>query len=323
MKNSKGETDFISLFFLLSLVVLTIVLIVASVPGSFNFFKKFFTSVISSIVVVAVGSFMIIFGIIIAGHSLSAGKTITYLGVATLLIGFLILEMAYVYEMKSALTIYTIQKCSGSGSTSIFGGANLHEMFTCIITGYTYKGNYGTWAFFSFWLFGVLIPIILFVSLFQDFVISSNVIRQKKSQKIVGLSLGLIAYRGFFVTNLLEILSIGSLGIALLALNLVFLGGLLAYIHRVFEKWTPIEYAMGIARGSVNAKRMLKEYAEEAILAADNGNQRGLIDILDMMEALASHNLAWKNYILKARQETIKGNLTTAKNELENLKNTL
>jgi hypothetical protein len=110
----------------------------------------------------------------------------------------------------------------------------------------------------------------------------------------------LIAYRGFAVTNMLEILSLGTIGIALLALNLIFLGGLLAYIHRVFEKWKPIENAMGIVRAGANARKLLREYTRAAIRAAREGDQDHLLDLLDTMEHMATRP-DWRRLISEAK----------------------
>ncbi|MCX8179675.1 MAG: hypothetical protein N3E38_03025, partial [Candidatus Aenigmarchaeota archaeon] len=210
--SKKGQTDYISLFFLLTLLIATIAVIFLTVPGLVEFFTEFFTSILTSIIVIAIGSFLILFGVILAGRHFSTGRTIAYIGVAVLLIGFFIIEMAYVTKSKESLRISMTQRCAGSGR--VFEEANAADFVTCIITGYRYGGDYGSWAFLGFWVFGVVIPILLFISLFQDFVISSGVIRRPKAQKIVGACLGLIAYRGFAVTNLLEILSLGTLGIA-------------------------------------------------------------------------------------------------------------
>ncbi len=305
MRFSKGQTDYISLFFLLAILLSTIIVILITVPGLKEFVQEFFSSILAAIIVMAAGSFLIIFGVIIAGHSLSAGKTITYIGVAVLIIGFFIIEMAYVTKTKESLAIPMTERCSGRiGGRGLFGGVNAAEFVTCIITGYKYKGEYGAWAFLGFWVFGVVVPLLLFMSLFYDFVDASGIVRQPKSKKIVGYSLGLIAYRGFAVANLLEILSLGTLGIALLALNLIFLGGLLAYIHRVFEKWKPIEYAMGMVRASATARRLLREYTRAAIRAAKEGDQDRLLDLLDTMEHVA-HRPDWKRDIANAKNAAV------------------
>jgi len=321
MFSRKGETDYISLFFLLSLFIATLIVIFLTVPGLGEFFKEFFSSIFSSIIVIALGSFLIIFGIIIAGHSLGAGKTITYIGVAVLIIGFFIIEIAYVTKSKESLAVPMTERCRGTAvGKGLFGGVNAAEFVTCIITGYKYKGDYGAWAFLGFWIFGVVIPILLFISLFYDFVDASGVVRQNKSKKIVGYSLGLIAYRGFVVTNLLEILSIGTVGIALLVLNLIFLGGLLAYIHRVFERWRPLEHAMGIVRAGANARRILREYVTAAIRAAKEGDQQNLLDLLDTMGHLANR-LDWKSYIDNAKNAALDPNkFQDVLNNLERLR---
>ncbi len=319
--SKKGQTDYISLFFLLSIFIATIFVIFFTVPEISNFFIEFSSSIFTSLIVIALGSFLILFGVIIAGQNLRLGKTLAYIGVGVLIIGFFIVEMAYVAKSKESLKVPLTERCSSSSGT-IFRGVNAADFVTCIITGYKYGGNYGSWAFLGFWIFGVIIPLLLFMSLFYDFVDASGVVKLPKSKKIVGYSLGLIAYRGFAVTNLLEILSLGTLGIALLALNLIFLGGLLAYIHRVFERWKPIEHALGIVRASANARNMLINYTKTAIKAVKEGDEQHLLDILDNMEHLAVR-MDWKSLISSAKNDVAAGKYQDALTKLQNLKNSL
>ncbi|MBU5689899.1 MAG: hypothetical protein QXM68_01730 [Candidatus Aenigmatarchaeota archaeon] len=290
---SKGA-DWISIFFLLTIVFATLVVTAVAIPGFIDFVLEYITNVITSIMLIAIGSFLILFGIIIAGSHLRTGKTLSYIGLGVIIVGFLIIQMSYVMKSRAALATPMTVKCSTGGAN------NIAEGIMCVITGYKYKGNYGGFAFLSYWVFGVVVPLLLLMSLFYDFVSSSGVIKRPQSQKIVGYCLGLIAYRGFVVTNLLEILSIGTLGIALVALDLIFLGGLLAYINRVFEKWRPIEHAMGIARGSMQAKFLMKNYARDVKIMIKNGDFDHALDILDTMEHYAQ-NLQWKNLIIEAK----------------------
>lgn len=321
---SKKGQDSISIFFLLAILISTIIVIFVTIPGFFDFVIKSLSDVLFSIIFIAVGSFLILFGIIFAGKSLRTGKSLAYFGVGILIIGLFIIEIAYVVKAKEALTTPMAVRCSGSGN-NIFQSGNAAEFVMCVVTGYKYKGSYGGWAFMGYWIFGVIVPILLLMSLFYDFVDSSGVIRQPRSKKIVGYSLGLIAYRGFVVTNLLEILSIGTTGIAVLAIDLIFLGGLLAYIHRVFEKWRPIEHAMGVVRASANARMMLRNYIKEAIRLIKEGNDSAALDILENMEHLANR-LDWKNYITQAKNsiaQGTQGGYTEALNKLNELKNSI
>lgn len=318
--HSKKGQDWISVFFLLAILISTLIVIFVTVPGLFDFVIKSLSDVIFSIVFISIGSFLILFGVIFAGKSLKTGKFLAYLGLGILIIGFFIIEMAYVIKSKEALTTPMTVRCSGSGG-SMFGG-NAAEFIMCIVTGYKYKGSYGGWAFFGYWIFGVVVPLLLLMSLFYDFVDASGVVRQPKSKKIVGYSLGLIAYRGFVAANLLEILSIGTMGIAMLALDLIFLGGLLAYIHRVFEKWRPIEHAMGMVRASANARMMLRNYNKEAIRMIREGNDSATLDILENMEHLANRS-DWKTLIAEAKVLITQGKHSEALQKLDALKNSI
>lgn len=320
--SSKGATDYISLFFLLTILLATIIVIFLTVPGLVEFFTEFFTSILTSIVVIAFGSLLILFGVILAGRHLATGRTIAYIGVAILLVGFFIIEMAYVTKSKEALKVPMTERCSGSYSGGIFASGNAAEFVTCIITGYKYKGDYGAWAFLGFWVFGVVVPILLFISLFQDFVISSGVIKQRRSQKIVGICLGLIAYRGFAVTNLLEILSLGTLGIALLALNLIFLGGLLAYLHRVFERWRPIEAAMEIVRSSAASRKTLIGYVDALQRAIREGDEDAALHLLRKIEQLTTRS-DWLGSVRSIRTSILNGDYNNAIQQIQQLRESI
>ncbi|MCX8178305.1 MAG: hypothetical protein N3D75_00545 [Candidatus Aenigmarchaeota archaeon] len=292
---SKGA-DWISVFFLIFIIISILVVAALAIPGFLDSLINNLSNTITSILLIFIGAFLILFGIIIAGSHLRTGKTLSYIGLGVIIIGFLIIQMSYVMKSKEALTTPMTVKCSTGGMN------NIAEGLMCVITGYKYKGNYGGFAFVSYWVFGVVIPLLLLMTLFYDFVRSSGVIQQPKSQKIVGYCLGLIAYRGFVVTNLLEMLSIGTLGIALVALDLIFLGGLLAYIHRVFEKWRPIEHAMGIVRSSAQNKLLMKNYARDVKIMIKNGDFDHALDLLDTMEHYAS-NMQWKSLIAEAKNK--------------------
>jgi len=267
----KGQT-WLTILIIALFAVPSIAVILASSGVTIDQIISFFFNTLISIAVIALGTFLILFGVIFAGHNPRTGRILAYIGVGVFVIGLFILEMAYVVKMKESQTGPTAWqpniKCgSASGDcTGLFCNVdNMYDFITCLVTGYKYKGGYGAWSFVGFWIFGVVTPLLLLIFLFIDFVESSRVIQNLKSQKIIGICLGLIAYRGFIVSNLMEILSLGTTGIAMLAIDLIFAGGILAYVNRVFAQWEPIEEAMGIVRSSLSMRNRLAALAKQTI----------------------------------------------------------
>jgi hypothetical protein len=115
---------------------------------------------------------------------------------------------------------------------------------------------------YGFYLAGFLAPLAILTALVADFVEASGVIQRPTYQKIIGFGLGFLAYRGFIVSRLIYILDIGSTGVAVIALNFIWLGGILGYINRSFKQWKTLESAEALGRFSGQHLRSLSAQAD-------------------------------------------------------------
>lgn len=283
MSNLNKGQDTITTFILIFFALSTLVVIAMAFGFSLTFLIQYLADIIFALIVIAVGTFLVLFGIMFAAKNPRVGRFLAYFGVAVFIIGFFIAEMAYIVKIKDSLATPLAVKCGGSssGGSGLFGNVDdVQQFVSCIITGYKYKGEYSAWAVFGFWVFGVLIPLLLLMFLFYDFVDASGVVKKPMSKKVVGYSLGVLAFRGFIVANLIELLSIGSVGIALLAIDLIFAGGLLAYVNRVFEQWRPIEEALGLIRVDSMIKKRLIEHLRVALRACSERQKDNAINAI-------------------------------------------
>jgi hypothetical protein len=123
------------------------------------------------------------------------------------------------------------------------------------------KDIWGFLGMYGFYIVGILAPLFLLTALFMDIVESSGVVQGQTYRRIIGGALGLLAYRGFIVTRLVYILDIGSTGVAVIALNFIFLGGILSYINRAFQQWRQLESAEALGRFSQDHLRALAAIA--------------------------------------------------------------
>lgn len=297
---------------MIGVIIVTLILALSALGFSLSLsflsgLLPYLTNIIFSVIAVAIGSFLILFGVIFAGANPRTGRVLAYIGLGIFIIGLFIAEMAYVAKVSTVASTPMVVRCAsaptGGGSGLFSRVGSPAEFISCIITGYKYAGMYSGYAFVGFWIFGVVIPVLLLMFLFYDFVDASGVIRTPKSKKVVGYCLGLIAYRGFVVANLLEVLSIGTVGIALLAINFIFAGGILAYINRVFEQWRPIEDAMGTIRSTGRMNKLLHRLAGEAIHACDAKDLATVKGLLDDMYHLAITRPDWLHDVNEAREK--------------------
>ncbi|MEM5877826.1 MAG: hypothetical protein QXF12_03000, partial [Candidatus Aenigmatarchaeota archaeon] len=97
----------------------------------------------------------------------------------------------------------------------------------------------------------------------SDFVESSGVVQNPTYQKIIGFGLGFMAYRGFIVTRLIYILDIGATGVAVIALNFIFLGGVLNYVRRSFAQFQILEAEMEIGEDVEKLKIYLQRTSDQ------------------------------------------------------------
>ncbi|MEM5792220.1 MAG: hypothetical protein QXM68_01735 [Candidatus Aenigmatarchaeota archaeon] len=116
--------------------------------------------------------------------------------------------------------------------------SNLIEILSCITTGYmpSKQSNITETLLiiYGFWIYGFVIPIIVLYNIFKDFIGKSGVIGNSTYAEIITICFTLIAYRGFVITRLVDLLSIGLLGAGLIIINLLIFFLVIKKLPRYF-----------------------------------------------------------------------------------------
>jgi len=248
--NIKGTTGFFGIGILILLIIILIVIF--SALDLINMILGVIASVgIITIIAFICSGMGILFGIIIYPRSPVWGRTITYLSVFGLMIALLFIELSLAGSILVIKGAKNYQECDNLSKTDLL------STITCIVMGFR-QTNPSFSSQINLWIFSFIIPLIILVPLFIGFVDASGLIQNKTSVQLIGLGLGFLAYRGFIVSRLIYVLEYGSVGVAMMAINFIFVGGILAYTHRAFQKWKPIEQAIGVLRDTKVAKRVLR-----------------------------------------------------------------
>ncbi|MCX8178307.1 MAG: hypothetical protein N3D75_00555 [Candidatus Aenigmarchaeota archaeon] len=297
--------------YLIILAVIFLVVIIAAILLSG------FTSTIDNIAFISSSGFIILFssstaifiGMLIAPYNPKIGKIVAYFGVGLVMFALIFME------------VYIIQKTVTNRGTSFayckdlsFSNSDLDEIFSCLLTGHKITGSEKSNALSigGFFVFSFLVPLFILVALMADFVESSGVVQNPTYQKIIGFGLGFLAYRGFIVTNLIYILDVGATGMAVIALNFIFIGGVLSYVRRVFRQWQLVENEIFLGQVSdkfrlmvLNSLEKVNDLQQFKTTINDEGFKGALIFILGEVEA--------KKIFGKALS-------ATTKNEMERIK---
>ncbi|MCX8179210.1 MAG: hypothetical protein N3E38_00515 [Candidatus Aenigmarchaeota archaeon] len=93
-------------------------------------------------------------------------------------------------------------------------------------------------------------------------------------------------------------------------------------MHRVFERWRPLEAAMNIVRSSAAFRRSLRTYIRAAERAAREGDQHALLEILDNMEHITTRT-DWLGMIRQLKQSVLQNNYQDFYSTLEALRNSV
>jgi hypothetical protein len=247
-----------------------------------------------------VGSgFLIFIGLMIAPSYPKWGRYLAYGGVVGIMILLLIIETSIV-----GMSVNKFRNQYESGkiwSECTSTPKSMMSFVSCALTGHqplpnSTKDVWGIIGVYGFYLAGLLVPLAILTALFADFVESSGVVQNPTYQKIIGLGLGFMAYRGFIVTRLIYILDIGSTGVALIALNFIWLGGILSYINRSFRQWRILEDEQLLGRYSEQALRSLKAIANTWAVATqirDSFNDSNFMNSLELVMGKINAQ-AWK-----------------------------
>ena len=226
------------------------------------------SSLILFFILMALSGFLIFIGLMIAPTHPTWGRYMAYGGVIGIMILLLIIETSIV-----SMSGYNLAKKSATGnlwSECTSTPKSIISFVSCALTGHqplptSTKDIWGFLGIYGFYIAGLIVPLAILTALFADFIESSGVIQNSTYRRIIGFGLGFMAYRGFIVSRLIYILDIGSTGIAVIALNFVWLGGILSYINRSFNQWKMIEDEQLIKRATEQALITLRAAARSWI----------------------------------------------------------
>ncbi|MCX8179677.1 MAG: hypothetical protein N3E38_03035 [Candidatus Aenigmarchaeota archaeon] len=261
--------------------------------------------------------FAIFIGLMVAPSHPQFGKYTAYVGVGGLMLLLLIIETSILaaagYRLGNKFLSDKLWTECTSTPTSII------NFVSCAITGHqplptSYKDIWGLFGVYGFYIFGLIVPLFILSALFADFVEASGVVQNPTYQKIIGFGLGFMAYRGFVVTRLIYILDIGSAGVAVIALNFIWLGGILSYIRRSFRQWALVEAEQTLSRDLPLIIRSLKAIANSwntqtgvAAAFSDEKFLRNLTLVVGPIKAKELINLSAKQVpVQQIKQEVIK-----------------
>ena len=309
-----GSNEILPFIVIILLAVVLPLLIILLTSGN-NIWKALNNIIINGIfalIFLTLSGGLIIFGVIIAYSKPKAGKRLAYIGIAGVLLCLIFFEV-FVAETAGKNRFkeeYVFKECEKIPviKDSV---VSIPDSLSCLITGYLPK-NYSKTYLIGFWIFGIMIPIIVLCGIFLDLVESSGIIKNNISQRLIGWGLGLMAYRGFVVSNLIYIIDFFSAGMALIVLNFIFVGGLLAYTNRVFSQWKTIEDAIRLGKSQAIAAKNAKVVLEQALRLAKNGADIEMIknNYLTQFEYVFRQSNLW-GQVLNLLSENDRNNFIT------------
>jgi MFS family permease len=311
----------IFIIIILLIVVIPVLIILITSAGE-NFWKVLGNAIagglISIMYLILSGGFLI-FGVIFAYYNPKIGKTMTYIGIGGILLTLMILEVTVVgVTGKNRLKEeYVFEECKKLPVVKK-DVASMMNSLSCIITGY-FPQKYSSTYLIGFWIFGVAIPLIVLSGIFLDLVESSGIIKNYK--RLIGWGLGFMAYRGFVVSNLIYIIDFVSAGVAVIVLNFIFVGGLLAYTNRIFSQWKTVEDAIELGKSQVIAAKNAKVILYETLKLAHTTELDAIKkNYLSQFESVFIQAGIWDD-ILKLLSENDKNNfIQKLKGIIDNLK---
>ncbi|MBU5688333.1 MAG: hypothetical protein KQA41_02150 [Candidatus Aenigmarchaeota archaeon] len=261
---SLGQIWTFIILILLAFILPVIIIVITSAGENFwNVLNDLIMKGFLSILLLTFSGGLLLLGVIIAYSHPRIGKIISYVGIVGVLLTLLFIEVSVVgLTGKNRLkNEFIFQECKQL-PVIVEDVSSLPDSLSCILTGYLPK-NYSTIYIIGYWIFGIAIPLLITSGIFLDLVQSSGIITNRMSQRLIGWGLGFLAYRGLVVSNLIYIIDFISAGMAVIVLNFIFVGGLLAYTNRIFSQWksleNAIEFGKSIQIARVNSKRILEE----------------------------------------------------------------
>lgn len=246
---SFGEVITIVVILIILLIVLPgLFLLVTRGTGVLSYYTEYLTGIIASggifLFVLFVGVILLVGGMIFAGVIASYGnpkiaRWISYLGVLLIMFSFIYLEFGI---LSSVVSESIKNKKAYFLPCDDFTNKPIMDMASCIVLGYAPStGIARGLSYYSFWIFSLVVPILIIVYLFMDAVENSQIISNPFYAKIIGIGLGLMAYRGFLVTKLIFVLDFGAAGVALLLINFLFMGIIFSKVRVFFNTYQQLE----------------------------------------------------------------------------------
>jgi len=186
---------------------------------------------------VAACLFLILGGIIVRSSERAAGTAgtnwIMIIGEALYIVG-LILTFIALFSVEATLfnvlgqqPIINYVACQGvftTGRSGSNGATDVLDMIACTMSGYlpTYDYyGYGIYiSYTTFFLFGVVFPLALLIALAYW---SLDFVHQRNVKNVIAFSIGMIAFRGFFVSLFIEFLTFGIVGVMALIVNMLLI----------------------------------------------------------------------------------------------------
>jgi hypothetical protein len=238
-------------FFLLTLTFIQIFYIYPARAQASYIFESWF----GWILFLAVGIGLIILSFIFA-MNVRLSKILFRLGAISLVIGLVVAETGYAFPLLAKEVDISYEKCK----TIEWG--NLPYAAACIVTGYVPTSLSETnmeFVLINFWL-TMLVILSILIYIFYDLTNSSGIIGIESAKRVISFGFGFLAFRGFLASQIVNFLTYGLFGVALIVINFIILGGLFAYANRFFSKYELIEKAVERRGAMKRAGAVLKEF---------------------------------------------------------------
>lgn len=145
------------------------------------------------------------------------------LGVILLFVSIILIMVGVVLPMFSQPTI-TYEQCTSllKPDASIATLPGTLYATSCIITGYS-PPTLEWLTIITFFIFGIITPLALMFALFWEF-IPEQMITNQNARRVITFAAGMLAFRGFFASYFIDMLSYGFAGIGALLVGVLFTG---------------------------------------------------------------------------------------------------
>jgi ABC-type multidrug transport system fused ATPase/permease subunit len=153
----------------------------------------------------------------------TTGRSLMILAVILLFVGIIFALVGVLLPLFGTPTV-TYEKCATmfKPDVSLLTFPGITYTTSCILTGYAPTGL--EWlTVTTFVIFGIILPLGLLITLFWEFV-PEGLIRSTAARRVIAVIAALFAFRGFFATFFVEMLSYGFAGVGALAVAVLFTG---------------------------------------------------------------------------------------------------